>query len=260
MEEPFAPLVNLDDERRLAYACAKEWGVHLEPPFKFSNVSYVAPTKDGAVVKVSWGGDEQALHEGDALELWNGDGAVRLLRRSGRALLEERALPGDDLSGAPEDVAIRVASAIAVRLWRPAVGPFRSVAPYVERWIDQATAEGSELAPLARELFSEVGGGAEWVVHGDLHHHNIVRSGERYVAIDPKPYLADREYDVASFLWNPMDNLFEDEAQTERRIKAFVAIGLDEFRIRAWAVIRGSYLRTGPTFVKGLRAIMKHGE
>jgi streptomycin 6-kinase len=256
MDVPFVPQVNLEEERRLAYACAKEWGVHLEAPFTFSNVSYVAPTSEGAVVKVSWGGDEQALHEGDALELWNGDGAVRLLRRSGRALLEERAVPGDDLSGVPEDVALAVATDIAVRLWQPAVAPFRSVAPDVERWIDQALHERSELAPLARELFSDVGGRADWVVHGDFHHHNIVRSGAHYVAIDPKPYLADREYDVAPFLWNPMDNLFEGEAQTERRIEAFVAIGLDEYRIRAWTLIRGSYLRSGPTFVKGLRALL----
>src|ERR1700733_9260610 len=241
MEVPLERLVNLDEEQRVAYACATEWGVDLEPPFQFANVSYVAPTTDGSVIKVSW--------EGDALELWNGDGAVRLLRRSGRALLEERAVPGDDLSGLPDDEATQVAMDIAPRLWRPAVAPFRPVAPDVERWIDHAIVEGLTLAPLARDLFAEVGGGADWVVHGDLHHHNIIRSGERYVAIDPKPYLADREYDVAPFLWNPMDNMFEDGAQTERRIAAFVAIGLDEFRIRAWAVIRGSYLRPGPTFV-----------
>lgn len=256
MEVPFERLVNLDEEEHLAHACADQWGVELEPPFEFSNVSYVAPTTDGAVVKVSWGGDEQALHEGDALELWNGDGAVRILRRTGRALLEERAVPGDDLSLVPDDEATRIGVDIAARLWRPAVAPFRPVAPDVERWIAHAIDEGGELAPLARQLFADVGGGAEWVVHGDFHHHNIIRSGERYVAIDPKPYLADREYDVAPFLWNPMDNMFEDEAQTERRVEAFVAAGLDEFRIRAWTVIRGSYLRPGPTFVKGLRALL----
>jgi streptomycin 6-kinase len=255
MEDSFERQVNLDEERRLAYACADNWGVQLEPPFAFSNLSYVAPTADGAVVKVSWGGDDQALHEADALELWDGDGAVRLLGRSGRALLEERAVPGTDLSGVAEDLATSIATDLAVRLWRPATAPFRPVAPEVARWIDHAIVEGSELAPLARELFAEVGG-ADWVVHGDFHHHNIVRSGERYVAIDPKPYLAEREYDVASFLWNPMDNVLDDEAQTERRVKAFAALGLDEFRIRAWAVIRGSYLRPGPTYVRGLRALI----
>ncbi len=256
MAEPFERMVNLDEERRLAYGYAAEWGVQLEPPFEFSNVSYVAPTTNGNVVKVSWVGDEQALHEGDALELWNGDGAVRLLRRSGRALLEERAVPGDDLSLVHEDMALSIATDIAMRLWRPATAPFRAVAPDVERWIGHAFDDGSALSPLARSLFSEIGGGADWLVHGDFHHHNIVRSGERYVAIDPKPYLADREYDVAPFLWNPMDNLFDNSAQTERRIDAFVATGLDEYRIRAWAIIRGSYLRTGPTFVRGLTALL----
>ena len=47
------------------------------------------------MVKVAWEGDEESLHEGDALELWDGDASVRLLRRSGRALLADRAIPGD---------------------------------------------------------------------------------------------------------------------------------------------------------------------
>jgi streptomycin 6-kinase len=125
------------------------------------------------------------------------------------------------------------------------------------RWLDEGEREGSPLAPLARELFDEIGrGSADWLVHGDFHHHNILRSGERFVAIDPKPYLSDREYDVPSFLWNPLDNRLRDAGQTERRIQDFVAAGLDEFRIRAWTVIRGSYLRSGPEYVEPLRALV----
>jgi hypothetical protein len=37
---------------------------------------------------------------------------------------------------------------------------------------------------------------------------------------------------VPSFLWNPIGNTLEDREQTERRIAAFVAAGLDDFRIR----------------------------
>jgi streptomycin 6-kinase len=166
--------------------------------------------------------------------------------------LEERADPGDDISALDDEEATAIAVAIAQKLWRPATVPFRSVEEDVDRWIDQAQREGNGLAGLARELFETAGVTPEWVVHGDLHHHNILRHGERYVAIDPKPYLAEREYDVPSFLWNPMDNYMSDREQTERRIAAFVALGLDDFKIRAWSVIRGSYLRPAEEFVRAL--------
>jgi streptomycin 6-kinase len=256
MEFPLTPQVDLSDEIQIAKACAEEWGVDLGPPFGFSNVSYVAPTSDGAVLKVPWGGDTEALHEPDALELWDGNGAVRILRRSGRAMLEERAVPGDDLSGLSDDVATKIAIDIAQKLWQPATLPFRPVSPEVSRWLDRAESHDNELVPLARTLFAEVGGGSDWVVHGDLHHHNILRSGDHYLAIDPKPYLSDREYDVPSFLWNPMNNPFDDFEQTERRIQAFVAAGLDDLRIRAWTIIRGSYLRSGPEYAAGLKALI----
>jgi streptomycin 6-kinase len=244
---------DLSAARATALEAAQRWGLALEEPFALSNVSYVAPA-GRVVLKVAWEGDDESLHEGEALQLWDGDGAVRLLGRSGRALLEERAMPGDDLSALPDGDATAIAVDVASRLWRPAGAPFRPVAPEIGRWLAEAEREGSELAPLARELFAELDPGAEWLVHGDFHHHNLLRRGEQFVAIDPKPYLADREYDVPSFLWNPMDNRMDDREQTERRIAAFVALGLDDFRIRAWTVIRGAYLR--PDLADRIRALL----
>ena len=231
---------------------ARHWGVALGPPFAMAAVSYVAPAGAG-VVKVAWEGDDESLHEPDALELWDGDGAVRLLDRFGRALFEERAIPGTDLSALSETDATAVAVDLAARLWRPAQEPFRPVVPAVHEWIP-AERERSELAPLARELLDELGPSSEWIVHGDFHHHNILRHGDRYVAIDPKPYAADREYDVPSFLWNPMTNSLDDPDRLENRIAAFVAVGLSDFRIRAWTVIRGAYLR--PWHAKPIRALL----
>jgi len=242
--DPGEQRLDLSAAKATAAKVAREWGLELGEPFALSYVSYVAPAGD-AVIKVAWDGDTESLHEGDALELWDGDGAVRLLRRSGRALLEERAVPGNDLSALPEDQATAIAVDLASRLWRRVGSPFRPVAPEVSRWLDDADRKGGELVPLARKLLAELDPGAEWLVHGDLHHHNILGRGDQFVAIDPKPYLADREYDVPSFLWNPLTNRMEDREQTERRISAFVAAGLDDFRIRAWTVIRGAYLRPG---------------
>jgi streptomycin 6-kinase len=257
MSDRFEPMVDLTAAKESAEACAARWGLELGEPLALASVSFVAAVGDDFILKAAWGGDDESLHEGDALEVWNGDGAVRLIRRSGLVLLEERAIPGTDLSLVPEDEATAIAVALAQRLWRPAQPPFRAVEPEVWRWLDEAEQEGSGLVPLARELFDEIHGGDRWLVHGDFHHHNILSAGDHYVAIDPKPYLCDREYDVPSFLWNPMFNRMDDAQKTERRIAAFVASGLDEYRIRAWTVIRGSYLRTDPEFVRPLRDLLR---
>jgi streptomycin 6-kinase len=196
---------------------------------------------------VAWDGDDESLDEGDALALWDGDGAVRLLRadKARRALLLERAVPGEDISGLPDDEAVAIAVSIAARLWVRAGEPFRWVGDEIETWMDNAERwgeEGSELIPFAREVYASLEVGRDWLTHGDFHHHNILRHGDRFVAIDPKPYLADREYDLYSFLRNPLSYRMVDRAETERRIAAFVAAGLDDFKIRAWAIVRGSYL------------------
>src|SRR5437764_1130389 len=130
MEGPAEPRYDLSAAKAAALEAAREWGLELGEPFAFSYVSYVAPA-GRAVLKVAWEGDDESLHEGHALELWDGDGAVRLLRRSGRALLEERAVPGDDLSTLPDDEATAIAVDLASRLWHRARLPFRPVAPEV---------------------------------------------------------------------------------------------------------------------------------
>jgi streptomycin 6-kinase len=250
--------VDLTRTRAVAERVAADWGLELGEPFAFAHHSYAAPVSDDAVLRVAWEGDNESLHDGEALDLWDGRGAVRVLRRDRerRSLLLERARPGTDISALADDEATAIAVEVASLLWLPSRAPFRPVEPEVRRWLDEAEREGSELVPLARELAAELGAGADWVVHGDLHHHNILRHGERFVAIDPKPYLSDREYDVPSFLWNPIGCRLDDRAQTERRIAAFVAAGLDDFRIRAWTVIRGAYLRPEPEYVEPLRALV----
>jgi streptomycin 6-kinase len=241
---PEPAVYDLTAAQAAAERAARHWGLTLGPPFALAAVSYVAPAGD-TVIKVAWEGDAESLHEADALRLWDADGAVRLLAQYERALLIERASPGSDLAELGEREATELAVELAARLWRPATSPFRPVLPEVAGWLDHAEQQGSQLVGIARELLSGLEAGADWVVHGDFHHHNILRHGGRYVAIDPKPYLADREYDVASFLWNPLGNRLDDRGMLERRIAAFVASGLSDRRIRAWTVIRGAYLRSG---------------
>ncbi|MGD0387156.1 MAG: aminoglycoside phosphotransferase family protein [Solirubrobacteraceae bacterium] len=240
--------VDLSDATARAELVAREWGLELGEPFAFAHHSYAAPAGADVVLKVAWEGDDESLHDADALALWAGRGAVRVLRHDAErhALLLERARPGSDISDLPDEQAMAVAVELGHELWQPAGAPFRWIGDQVPRWLDRAERAGGPaercLLPLARRLYDELKPGRDWLVHGDFHHHNVLRHEGRYVAIDPKPYLADREYDVYPWLHNPMPYRLTDRARTERRIAAFVDAGLDDHRIRAWAVIRGAYL------------------
>jgi streptomycin 6-kinase len=251
---------NLEPLEQIAHKVAAEWGVELGPRFTLARYSYVAPAGDDAVLKVTPPEDDESDEEADALALWDGDGAVRLLRRDRRrrALLVERARPGHDLADLPDEDATAIAVEVGLRLWRPAAEPFRWIGDHVPRWMDaveRSGEPGSELIPVARELYAALDVGRATLVHGDFHHHNLLAAGDRYLAIDPKPMLGEPEFDVPSFLWNPLSYRMRPEV-TERRIAAFAEAGLREDRICAWAVIRGAYLGAEPDEVRVLRALL----
>jgi streptomycin 6-kinase len=242
----------MDALRRTAEAVALEWGLELGEPFAMGRYSFVAPAGDDAVLKVTPPADYDADHEADALGQWGGRGAVRLLRRDAarRVVLEERARPGGDIAALPDEEAIPIALAVGRDLWAvPAQAPLRPVGEMVDRWFAEAEENGDDgvpLIPLARELLASLDVGDGSVVHGDFHHYNLVAHGSRYVAIDPKPYRGDPEFDVPTFLWNPIDLTTGNGSlpleRTLSRLAAFEAAGLDAWKMRAWTTIRAAYL------------------
>jgi streptomycin 6-kinase len=71
--------------------------------------------------------------------------------------------------------------------------------------------------------------GEEVVLHGDLHHENILRSDGGWVAIDPKGVIGEREYETGAFIRNR-------GADAGRRADQLAeTLGLDGGRIRLWS-------------------------
>jgi len=239
----------------VAHEVAAEWGVELGEPFALSRYSFVARAGNDSVLKVTPQEDDEANEEADALVVWNGRGAVRLLRhdRERRALLLERAAPGGDLSAAAEEEATAIAVAVARQVWTRGQSPFRSIHDHVPRWL--ANAAEHPLTPLARELYAALEKRDDTLIHGDFHHHNVLWSVRGPLAIDPKPMLGEPEFDVPSFLWNPLPYRMRPDV-TERRLAAFATAGLDEERMRHWAVIRGAYLGADENEIEVLRALV----
>jgi len=248
----------------LVTECCARWDLVLGAPFEPATISYVAPVtrSDGtpAVLKVNFP-EPESEHEAAALAHWDGAGAVRLLASDPgrRALLVERCAPGDQLwSVADEAQADRQAAAVLRRLWSapppPAGHPFRTLAGEARRWADELPARWQRHArPFDRALLdravgwigellaSGAEGGAEVLLHQDLHGGNVLRARrEPWLVIDPKPMSGDPHYELAPMLWNRFDELTGDiRAGVRRRFHALVDhAGLDEDRARDWVVVR----------------------
>ena len=77
------------------------------------------------------------------------------------------------------------------------------------------------------------------VLHGDLHHDNILQSGDGWKAIDPHGLTGEPCYEVGALLRNPIANLERLPAVFERRIDILTAeLGFSTERIRQWSFVQ----------------------
>jgi streptomycin 6-kinase len=252
----------LDRLPRLFGEVLDEWGLARDGDQLWHGFcSLVAPvvTNDGerAVLKVSFDGDEESLHEALVLRHWQGDGAVRLLRADlhRRAILLER-LDRRDLTAVRDVEACEIVARLYVRIHRPAPPQLATVTSFVARWLDALAAQPRDIPiphryrdqalTLGRDLVADPASVGR-IVHGDLHYENVLAApagvdfqrGE-WLVIDPKPMSGDPHYEVAPMLWNRYDELAGDvRAGVRRRFHALADhAGLDEERARDWVIVR----------------------
>jgi streptomycin 6-kinase len=226
---------------------ADEWELTLGDPYVVGAASeHVARVElaDGtpAVLKIGIP-HRESEQEADALERWDGDGAVRLLRRDDErnALLLERCEPGTFLSDSADDP-LGVLIELLPRLWKDATG-FRTLAEETAWWLDEGDISGMRPSPLrdaaialARELAPTQG---ELVlVHQDLHGDNVLAAQrEPWLVIDPKPLAAEREFAVAPIVRSR--ELGHSKRDVLYRLDRLCSeLGLDRERARGWTIVQ----------------------
>lgn len=81
--------------------------------------------------------------------------------------------------------------------------------------------------------------GAPRLLHGDLHHGNVMRHPERgWLAIDPKGVVGERGFDLANIFFNPAGR--PSRARIRRQLDGFGrALALDQRRLLDWVVAYG---------------------
>lgn len=176
---------------------------------------------------------------------WQGDGAVRVLAQAGDALLMERATGDRSLAemarGGRDDEASRAICAVAARLHARRDRPPRSLVP-LPRWfralelaarrhelLAQATAAARELLAHPRDVV---------VLHGDLHHVNVLDGGERgWLAVDPKGLVGERGFDFANVFHNPDGETATAPGRLARQATVVAAAaGLERRRLLQWVL------------------------
>jgi streptomycin 6-kinase len=229
---------------------AKRWRLQVGDAYAGANVSYVAPAmRDGArvVLKVQWP-DEESLHEADALRLWNGDGAVRLLDHdaASHALLLEHCSPGTYLSADAAVDPLAVLIGLLPRLWKPAASPFDSLSTVAKDWAANLHLDWDAAGrPCERTLVDEAAAflvdlsdtqGEQVLVHQDLHGENVLAAErEPWLVIDPKPLAGEREFALAPII-RSLELGGSRDATLGRLDRLSAELGLDRDRARRWAI------------------------
>ena len=228
---------------RLAAELAADWGLTLGASYVPGAAGHVvrAERADGtrAVLKLFWP-HREAEQEADALERWDGDGAVQLLARDDdrHALLLERCEPGTFLSAAPDPVGVLIG--LLPRLWKPADG-FRTLADEARHWLEEgdlAALPPGRLRDSAIRLLGELvpTQGEPVLVHQDLHADNVLAAErEPWLVIDPKPLAAEREFSAAPIVRS--GELGHSKRDVRYRLDRLCAeLGLDRGRVRGWTI------------------------
>ncbi|HSM02730.1 MAG TPA: aminoglycoside phosphotransferase family protein [Acidimicrobiia bacterium] len=239
----------LADVPRLVAECRERWSLELGDPYPGSYVSVVMPATraDGApaVLKVQFP-HEESEHEADALRVWDGKGAIRLLDHDPdrHALLLEHCIPGTHLRHDPQ--ALDVLIGLLPRLWIPAAEPFTRLEDEAQRWAaglpDQWERSGrpferrlldaavEALTALAAEPTEPV------LLHQDLHADNVLAAErEPWLVIDPKPLRGDRAFSAAPIVRSY--ELGHSRGAVLHRLDRLTAeTGIDRERARLWAL------------------------
>jgi streptomycin 6-kinase len=258
----------LGDLPELIDSIASRWrlAVGAAYPMSFNWVAR-ATTADGRAVVLKIGVPDGHLdREAEALRIFDGDGAVRLLAAEPGALLIERAMPGetaatlvpaDDARATAVLVSADDARATAVlvgagrRLHRvPPPGctlpHLRSESAAFRGYLRRFPGAGPmprRLVSRAVELFEALCESAvDRVLHGDLHHENVLRSGDSWRVIDPHGWVGDPGFDCGAMLYNP------NPPRRSARLLALVPARIEQLadgyrmpieRVRAWGFVMG---------------------
>jgi streptomycin 6-kinase len=198
-----------------------DWSVLPTGPVQVTATSeLMAGSRDGRPVMLKIARVEEEARGGALLAWWHGRGAVAVLEHDDRAILMERAVDGRNLTRMAATGQDAAATEILVRtaltLHENPVPAERDGVPLVplQHWFRELLHDDDgrdpllrRAADLARRRLATTDTVDVVVLHGDIHHGNVLDlgrpGGDRWAAIDPKGLIGHRAFDFVNICCNP---------------------------------------------------------
>lgn len=185
-----------------------------------------------------------------ALKIWNGQGAVKVLKHEPEVgvVLLEKLDPHSSLENVEIGMAVGIAGQLLRRLAIPAPKDMRTVTDMAARMEQSIPQRWEQFGrPFPRELLEEVCDSTKQLgprsnklmTDYDLHYTDIL-SGQRepWLMIDPKAIAGDPEFSLAQLLWSRLEDI-ESNKGIEYHFRALVeAAELNCELARSWTIIR----------------------
>jgi streptomycin 6-kinase len=192
---------------------AKTWYLtNLKPAENLSYNYVLFGLQDSLPIVLKISPDNKALStETQALEAFSGYGAMKILAKMEDALLLEQAVPGEILKAYlpnKQREALSIACIVAQKLHCAPVSK-NKIFPHMKDWLaalDKDWDIPREFLLKARQLKNkllETSPATDVLLHGDLHHENILSHGYEWRVIDPKGVIGSPVHEVWAFIREP---------------------------------------------------------
>jgi streptomycin 6-kinase len=274
----------LNNFDQMIAAYEKRLEISIQDPFDLS-YNFVAPANRNngqeVVIKVVLSRKE-FLAELETLRLMKGKNMVELLEYDvdRGIMILERLSPGVTLAVIEDDEeAAFIASEVMKSLWVPAPNKteLETVSDRENSLKRIFNNNPNGFGPLSKEtlqealsVFEQLNGqiNHSYLLHGDLHHYNLLKNGDSWSAIDPKGLIGDREYDVIQYLLNKLPEKNVKDT-IKKRVDIFVnELNLDKERVllrgfshavlsTCWSIEEGNFTERQLNTIEAFKELCK---
>jgi streptomycin 6-kinase len=223
----------------------RRWALTPDGEMIVTRSSRLLPVRLGgqpAMLKLAIAEEEKG--GGALMAWWDGHGAARVLAKGDDAVVLERATGSRSLiamaqSGEDEQASIAICD-VAGLLHRARPGATPRVVPLATwfRRLHEIAPNHCGVIALAASMADTLLANPrdQGVLHGDIHHANILDFGDRgWLAIDPKGLWGERGFDYANLFRNPDSAVALRHGRFDQQVQIVSSrAGLEPVRLLQW--------------------------